>query len=103
MSKDVVSPQDKRVAIELAALKQFMNRGLGDELRWVDDSVMVADPLTKDEAADDEVLFRLMESNEFNVNASEGAKQAEQRSDLKREKKIGVGGRRPATMKLDET
>ena len=52
--KDVGSPQDKRVAIELAALKQLLNRGLGDELRWVDNSVMVADPLTKDEAADDE-------------------------------------------------
>ena len=105
LSKDVVSPQDKRVAIELAALKQLLNRGLGDELRWIDNSVMVADPLTKDEAADDEVLFRLMESNEYNVNASEGAKQmkkrkAEQRSDLKKEKKSGVGGRRPAAMKL---
>ena len=107
LSKDVGSPQDKRVAIELAALKQLLNRGLGDELRRIDNSVMVADPLTKDEAADDEVLFRLMESNEYNVNASEGAKQmkkrkAEQRSDLKKEKKSGVGGRRPAAMKLGE-
>ena len=69
--------------------------------------MMVADPLTKDEAADDEVLFRLMETNEYNVNASENAKQmkkrmAEQRSDLKKDKKIGVGGRRPAAMKLAE-
>ena len=56
------SPQDKRIAIELASLKQLLLRGVRDELQWLDTALMPADPLTKDSVEND-VLRQLMESN----------------------------------------
>jgi hypothetical protein len=51
----------------LAALKELLDRGLGDELFWLDTALMPADPLTKD-SGDDEVLQHLMENNKFLKN-----------------------------------
>ena len=84
LGKDVGSPQDKRIAIELAALKQLLNRGRGDELLWIDTSVMVADPLTKSEADNDEVLHRLMVTNQFCIHATAEQKEAKKRKALRR-------------------
>ena len=105
LGKDVGSPQDKRIAIELASLKQLLQRGVGDELQWLDTALMPADPLTKDSVEDD-VLRQLMESNQFTMNASDDVKQAKvqkatQRSSLKKEKK-SAAGTNAAAMKLDD-
>ena len=105
LGKDVGCPQDKRIAIELASLKQLLNRGLGDELLWLDTALMPADPLTK-ELENEEVLFHLMESNKFTMNASEEVKQAKvrkaaKRTELKHEKK-SVTMKQPVTIKIGE-
>jgi hypothetical protein len=110
LGKDVGSPQDKRIAIELASLKQLLNRGLGDELLWLDTALMPADPLAKDSTDDalDGVLQHLMESNMFTMNASDEVKQAKvrkatQRTELKKEKKSSaVGKPAPAAMKRSD-
>ncbi|CAK0836068.1 unnamed protein product [Prorocentrum cordatum] len=94
---------DKRVGIELAALNQLLARG-GDELRWVDTSVMLADPLTKGDALDDQVLQRVLYSSEYNNNANTEMKEfrnrkAAMRRDLKVRRKadsVGVGTKQHA-------
>ncbi|CAK0906672.1 unnamed protein product [Prorocentrum cordatum] len=93
LSKDVGTPQDKRVGTELAALKQLLARG-GDELRWVDTSVMLADPLTKGDALDDEVLQRVLCSSEYNINASTEMKEFKGRKAaiFKTRRKAGSAG-----------
>ena len=93
---------------ELASLKQLLNRGLGDELLWLDTALMPADPLTKDSTDDalDGVLQHLTESNMFTMNASDEVKQAKvrkatQRTELKKEKKSSAV-RKPAAMKRSD-
>ena len=52
VKKDVGTPNDKRLAIELAALRQLTKRSGKDELIWIDTTVMPADVLTKDMPCD---------------------------------------------------
>ena len=91
LGNDIGSPHDKRVGIEMAALKQLLARG-GDSLKWVDTAVMLADPLTKTEAQELEVLEKAMRDNEFCIKASgaqerEKTRKAESRRALKASKK----------------
>ena len=80
LGKDVGAPTDKRLAIEMMALKQLLRRGgekYGDQLEWIDTSVQPADVMTKDMEFD--FLAKIMTSNLFDSAATEEAKAGKQR------------------------
>ena len=80
LSKDVGVPTDKRLAIEMMALKQLLRRGgekFGDQLEWIDTTVQPADVLTK--SMDFDLLKRIMEENRYESVATVQAQAGKKR------------------------
>ena len=91
LSRDVGAPGDKRLAIEMMALRQLLHRaeaGKGDRVVWIDTTVQLADCLTK--SMEPDFLLEMMEKNFYDTEATADAKAAKSRKAmLRRARKAG--------------
>ena len=87
LNKDVGMPQDKRLAIELASLRQLLRRSGGKcRVVWIDTTTQLADALTKD--MDASFLEQVFYNGVYDTEAVQQAKDAKQRkATLRRERK----------------
>ena len=87
LSKDCGMPMDKRLAIELASLRQLLRRSGGkSRVVWIDTTTQLADALTKD--MDASFLEKVFFENVYDTEAVQEAKDAKQRkATLRRERK----------------
>ena len=107
---------DKRLGIELAALRQFLWRKVGeatpprrclegkpeectDILKWIDTTVMLVDCFTK--FMRDEYLKKCLDENYWDFSQTDAAKELKQRRKISRQtgKKEST---RPITLDLDD-
>ena len=97
LSRDVGAPGDKRLAIEMMALRQLLHRaeaGKGDRVVWIDTTVQLADCLTK--SMEPDFLLEMMEKNFYDTEATADAKAAKSRKAMLRRARK-AGGEDPAT------
>ena len=80
---------DKRLAIELASLRQLLRRSGGkSRVVWIDTTTQLADALTKD--MDASFLEQVFYDNVYDTEAVQQAEDAKQRkATLRRERKAG--------------
>jgi hypothetical protein len=101
LQKPIAKTVDKRLGIELAALRQSLWRQIGfdaperrsledkpeqptDHIRWIDTEVMVADCLTK--AMREDFLRKVLDTNVWNFAQPDSAKATKQKKQMQRKK-----------------